>query len=227
MTTRYPNGVTTASLNSAFSDFILPDETQAHIYYTDFDIYDTSEWDINLVGSPVPALIAQDGGWLDTNPTGVMAIAANHQSVAALFNLEQNKQTWFKAQIETGPDNILEWAVGLQPDNSTAPTTKPNQGIWFQKGTGQSNIAFHVRNVGIPGGFIDIVSDARLDIPFTLGFHFDGIDTYRAYLDNQLAAVFVSPEEIVPADLLRTTFAFISDESDSLLVDYIIVAQER
>ncbi len=225
-TTRYPNGVTTAEPNSAFDSFILPDETRAHFYSTDFDFYNTADW--TVTETTTSALVAQDGGWLDTNSGDVIG-NSNHQSVATLFNLESGKQTWFKAQIETGPANTIQWAMGLQPTNATGPATLPNQGIWLQKGVSDTNIAFHVRNIGLPGspaGFIDIPSNARLDTPFTLGFHFDGIDTYRAYLDDALVGSFTSTED-VPTDLLKTTFAYTSTAADSLLVDYIIVAQER
>lgn len=224
-TTNHPNGVSTAPVGSAFENFILPDSTRAHLYYTDFDVYDTDDWEITAPLTTAE-LISRDGGWLDTDVT-VIAGTSVHQSVSDVFGLQAGKQTWFKAQIEVDGTENIRWAIGLQPQNTVGPSVIPTEGVWLQKANNQTNIAFHISNAGAPNGFVDIISESRLNAPLIVGFHFDGVDTYRAYLDDVLVATFVSALA-VPTDLLRVTFAFnTSVDSESLLMDYILVAQER
>lgn len=225
-TTNHPGGVTTSATDSAFETFVLPDSTRAHLYYTDFDVYDTDDWEIT---DPLATaeLISRDGGWLDTDVT-VVAATSVHQSVSDIYGLQDGKQTWFKAQIEAeGLTENIRWAIGLQPQNTVGPSVIPTEGIWLQKANNQTNIAFRMPQMGAPNGFVDIISESRLNVPLIVGFHFDGVDTYRAYLDDELVVTFVS-ELAVPTDLLRVTFAFNTSVADeTLLMDYILVAQER
>lgn len=223
-TTRYPNGLTTAPHASAFDTFILPDETRAHYYFNDFNFYRASDWTVTTPFSSVPAVIDGDGGILSLNSGPVATATPVLQSVKELFSAKANKQLWFKTSVRLSNLNSII-IIGLQPTNTTVTTT--TTGIYFEKLVSDNDsIRLHLFEGGLPGNFVDLaVSDFTEQNSF--GFYFDGLQTYKAYVNDELLFKFISPLE-APGTELKTTMAFENNgQSATLEVDYILAAQER
>ncbi len=90
MTTNFPNGISTADRGTELERLILPDPTQAHVYFNDFTTYVAGDWTITTTeggtGNASEALTNVAGGALlitnDDADNDSVLVAGSDVSVA-------------------------------------------------------------------------------------------------------------------------------------------------
>ncbi len=223
MTTRFPNGLTTASEVSTLETFILPDPSTAHVFFDDFKFFDSNLWVVTNVGT---SAIFEDAQAITGEILMSATIATDRstlQTIEPSFTLEVGKQLWAKARTILGnnPDDV-NWIFGLQIQNTDAFTL--SDGIYINR-------------ANTTGVFLDMVGmtpvQTTLDSSFfdtttEVAFHYDGIDKVTVFV-NDIVIEEVTITSALLSSNLAVTAAYQANASTSNRVDfdYLFVAKER
>ena len=229
MTTRFQNGITTAARGSTLNDFILPDPTEAHIYFNDFDTYVAGDWTITTTeagaGSATEALGDADGGVLVITNDAADNDADFFNKVGESFLMASGKKAWFKARFKVSDATQSDFVMGLQITDTTPLDV--TDGIFFQKDDGDASLDFHVEknNTATSASAIATVSD---DTYLTVGFYYDGDSAIKYYVDD--VHIGTSATTNLPDDEeLTISFGIQNGEAVAkvMTIDYILAAKER
>jgi len=225
MTTRFPNGLTTAAKAQPLGEFILPDMTKAHIYMEDFDYYNAADWTVTEVGVAVQVLNNIDGGNLLITNAGADDNSSFLQKVGESFLFQTGKKLWFDCLIEVNDAIQSDVVIGLQI-NDTTPLSV-SDGVYFIKSDGADTIDFVV----VKGSTATTISAVATlsDTTFKrLSFFYDGVDKITIFDDGVAVATSVTTN--LPDDeTLTVSFGIQNGEAAIKLmsVDYIMAAKER
>lgn len=227
--TRFPNGVTNVGLSDVLGQFGQLDPTSWHTFFTDFDVYSTSQWVITTTeagaGSATEVITDEDGGvLLITNAAGDNDLDFL-QSKGELFLLEAGKKTVFKTRIAVSDATQAEFVVGLQIRDTTSLAV--TDGIYFRKDDGDTNIDFVV----IKDSTATTATAAGTAVDATyieLAFYYNGIDEITYFVDGVSqgkSAVTNLPDD----EELTVSFGLQNGEAvaKTLSVDYLLVSKER
>jgi hypothetical protein len=137
---RYSTGVSTRARTHPFAFLPEPDPSRVHRYFNDFDVYLASDWTRSLNGGTgTTALVAGDGGLINTVNTAGATDMVQHQLAVATFNVtasttsQAGKDMWFGIRMKVDSATLSTVLVGLYTVKSTAATTAPTDGFWFKK----------------------------------------------------------------------------------------------
>jgi hypothetical protein len=225
MTTRFPNGLTTAAKSQPLGEFILPDVTKAHVYFEDFDTYTAADWTITDIGAATQALTDGDGGLLLITNAAADNDSSFSQKVGESFLMEAGKKAWFEAKFQVSDATQSDFVMGLQITD-TAPLDVTD-GVFFIKNDGAATVDFVVEkdNTATTTAAVATVADAT-DI--RLGFYYDGVDQITIFVDG--VAVGSSVTTNLPDDeALTISYGIQNGEAaaKSMTVDYLLAAKAR
>lgn len=229
MTTRFPNGLTTARVTETMGDFILPDPTQAHVYFNDFDTYAAAEWTITTVeagaGSATEALTDADGGVLLITNDAADDDSDFFNKVGESFLFATGKKLWFKARFKVSDATQSDFVIGLQITDTTPLDV--TDGVFFQKDDGDANLDFHVEknNTATSATAIATVED---DTYLTVGFYYDGKSSIKYYV-NDVHLGTLATTNMPDDEVLTISFGIQNGEAvaKTMSLDYILAAKER
>lgn len=242
---RYPFGVSTARKTNPLGMYGLPDPTQWHTYWDDFDAWVTTtssaaKYTITtteVAGTATEAIGDENGSTLViTNGT-----ADNDcdwfQKLGESFLLTSGKRTIFKARFKLSDATECDWIMGLQITDTTplaAGGDGVTDGIFFQKDDGDTDIDFYVQKNSTTGQLTStaVTTAAAADTYMTLAFAFDG---------NRYVAVYKDDVQVANVDLTATLTTYLPDTEITvsfgiqngeavakvMTIDYIFAAQER
>lgn len=244
---RFPFGVSTAKKTTALGQYGLPDPTQWHTFFDDFDAWvtDTSaaaKYTITTTeagsGSATEALADADGGVLVITNDNADNDCDWLQKIGESFLLASGKKTIFKARFKVDNATQCDWIMGLQITDTTplaAGGDGVTDGIFFQKDDDDTNIDFYVQKNSTTGQLTctAITTAAADDTYMTLSFYFDGARYVNCYKDSVLVYVADLTETLttyLPDTELTVSFGIqngVGSATKAMSVDYIFVAQER
>lgn len=229
MTTRFPNGVTTAKKTDPMGDFILPDPTKAHIYMEDFDYFTAADWVITTVeagaGAATEALVDEDGGVLLITNDNADNDSDFFNKVGESYTFETGKKLWFESRFKTNNATDTDIVMGLQITDTTPLDV--SDGVFFIKADNATSVDFLVEKnntATTTSGVATVANGAYI----RLGFVWDGIDSIGIYVDG--VRVGTSATTNLPDDEVMTvSFGIQNGEAagQMMSVDYIMVAKER
>jgi hypothetical protein len=232
--TRLDNGVTTVKKTDVLGMFKMPDPTQYHTWFDDFDKYTAADWVITTTeagtGSATEALTIADGGaLLITNAAGdddldFLQWAGNSGSVYESFLFESGKKLFFKAKFQISDATQSDCVMGLQITDTTPLAV--TDGVYFIKADGSTTLNMVViKDSTSTTTAVATMADAT-DI--TVAFYYDGKSEVKAYADG--VHVGTSVDTNLPDDEeLAVSFGIQNgtDAAKSMTVDYIFAAKER
>jgi len=224
-TTRFPGGITTAKKTDFFGDFILPDETTAHIYFEDFDYYNADDWTVTEVGTATQTLDDADGGRLLIANSSTINDDSSSQKVGNSFRFEVGKKLWFDCIFQVNETTLSSWVIGLVETN-TSPLQADN-GVHFQSNGGTNELHIHVESGGVQLS-TDNFATAEDATDIRLSYFYDGADAINVFVNGSL--VFVASADLIPinTDVTPTYFIHNSENaSKTMSLDYVFVAKER
>jgi len=230
-TTLFPNGVSNASANSfeGLANLRTLDPTKYHTFFDDFDTYDAGDWTVTETGVATQALTDADGGaLLVTNAAADNDVSAS-QLVGESFSYAAGKELWFKARLQISDATESDLICGFWIKTATAPiTTPPTDGIYFRKDDGAATIDF-ILNKDSTESVSSAIATLADATDVELAFHYDGAGTFRAYVDDALAATQTTLTNVPDDEILTLGFAIQNGEAvaKTMTVDYVLGAKER
>lgn len=223
--TRYVNGVTNVDRDNVMGMLKVPDPTQMHVYFDDFDVYTAADWTVTETGLATQALTDADGGVLLVTNAAADNDASFSQKVGESFLFESGKKLMFKARFKVSDATQSDFVIGLQITDTTPLDV--TDGVFFQKDDGDANLDFHVEkdNTATSASAVATVSN---DTYLTVGFYYDGDTEIKYYVDDVHKGTSVVTN--LPDDeVLTVSFGIQNGEAvaKTMSVDYILVAKER
>jgi len=224
-TSRFTNGVTTATKTEPMGEFILPDVTKAHTYFNDFDTYLAGEWVVTEVGVATQALANEDNGVLLVTNAAADNNSSFSQKVGESFLFETGKKLWFEARMKVSDATDSDWIVGLQITDTTPLAV--TDGVYFRKDDDDANIDFVVikDSTATTASAIAVNADATY---VRLSFYYDGVDEIVYFVDGVRQGKSVTTN--LPDDEeLTISFGVQNGEAvaKTMSVDYILAAKAR
>ena len=228
-TSRFPNGITTATKTSPEGQFGLPVPYDWHVFFDDFDHYTAADWTITTTeagtSSATEALGDADGGVLvvtnDVNDND----ADFFNKVGESFLMAAGKKAIFAARFKVSDATQSDFVMGLQITDTTPLDV--TDGIFFQKDDGDANLDFYVEknNTATSASAIHTVVD---DTYLQVAWYYNGVDAVEYFVDGVKKGT-LAVTNLPDDEVLTISFGIQNGEAASkvLSVDYIFAAKER
>lgn len=226
---RYPNGVTNVGPTDPLARFGMPDPSQWHVFFDDFDRYVAGDWTITTTeagtGSASEALGDEDGGVLVITNDDADDDADFLQKVGESFLMESGKKAYFKARFKVSDATQSDFVIGLQITDTTPLDV--TDGIFFQKDDGDTNLDVHVEkdNTATSSTNVHTIAD---DTYVVVAFYYNGDDEVKFWVDGNGVASLVTDN--LPDDEELTVSMGIQNgaaAAKSMTVDYLFAAKQR
>ncbi len=230
---RFTSGISTREKLSAFGDFPLPDWTQWHLWYDDFDNYQVAQWVVTRVGTtPTEVVQNADGGVL------LLTMAATDDSSASLqwsgndlattaetFRFAVGKRLFYKARFQVSDALQSDFVLGLQITDTTPLAV--SDGVYFRKDDGDTNLDFVVIKASVATtetAFSTVASATWTE----LAFYYDGKSGIKFFKDDVHLGTSVltnlpDTEELTISIHMQNGEAV----AKTMSLDFIFVAKER
>lgn len=229
LVTRFPNGVTNVAENDLFCDLAMPDPTQFHTYFNDFDTYAAGDWTVTETSATATQALADgDGGWLLlTNSTEDDSLCAL-QKVGESFLLQPGKKVFFKSRFKVSDATQSDVVMGLQITDATPLDV--SDGVYFLKSDGAATVNLVCRkNASTGSNTATAVATLSNDTFVTLGWYYDGENTISYSVNNTVTGSMNASSSFLPDTELTVSFAIQNGEAaaKTMTVDFIFVAEQR
>lgn len=229
---RYPNGVTNVSASSPFANMGQLSPMQFHTFFTDFDIYNASDWTLTTVelgaGSATEALTSGDGGLLLVTNDAADNDADFFQSNIDSFLMASGKKAFFAMRFKVSDATQSDFVMGLQITDTTP--LDATDGIYFQKDDGDTQLDVYVRKDATTGSTSQTnIHTVVTDTFLTVAWAYDGNDEVIFYVDGAVKARLVATSTFLPDAVLRVSFGLQNGEAvaKTMTIDYVFAAKER
>lgn len=225
--TRYPKGLATRNKSDPFGSYMHPDETDQHLYFTDFNAYSASDYTITVVGSSTPALVAGDGGILGITTSATSGDSAFLQRTIASYTFETSKPMWFgcRFKVSTLATTVV---LGLQVIDTTPLDV--TDGIYFLSTTATGALTGIVRKNATTGSTSVAAGTLVADTYTDLAWYWDGNDTVTFYQDRVAkGSVTGVATSYLPDTTCTVSFGVQTDSANArtMSVDYFLAAKSR
>lgn len=232
---RFPNGITNVGKTSDMGMLGMPDPTQYHTYFNDFDHYISTDWVVTTTeagaGSATEAISdADDGRLLLTNAAGdndndfLQWAGGSDTDALETFLFEAGKKLFFKTKFQVSDATESDVVVGLQITD-TSPLAV-SDGVYFLKADGSTTMNLLVtKNSTSTTTAAATMADAT-DV--VLAFYYDGVSSIKIFADGVHVGTSVTTN--LPDDEELTISFGIQNgaaAAKTMSIDYIFVAKER
>lgn len=233
--TRFTSGVSTVSKSNPLGMFGLPDPTEWHTFFDDFNTYTAGQWTVTRVGTtPTEALTDVSGGALLLTMAATDNSSDELQKVGEGFLLASGKKAFFKARFKVSDATQSDFLIGLAVTDTTllgaVDGAGVTDGIFFSKDDGDALLDVQVQKNATTGqtrsaGVHTVVDDTFL----TVAWYFDGVSAVNFYVDDVQKATLDGSSTYLPDTELTVSFAMMNGEavSKTMTVDYLFAAMER
>ena len=233
MTTNFPNGISTADRGTELERLILPDPTQAHVYFNDFTTYVAGDWTITTTeggtGNASEALTNVAGGALLITNDDADNDSDEFQLAVESFKFASGKKSWFKTRFKVSDATQSDWIIGLCITDTTL-IDAVSDGVYFKKDDGDASIDFALELNGSATEASGIATQSD-DTFVTLGWYFDGDTTngIKYYVDGTHKGTQTTMTNLCTDEELAVSFALQNGAAaaKTMTMDYIFAAQER
>lgn len=230
--TLFPNGVNTVENTDPLATMGTPDPARSHIWFDDFDYYDSAEWTVTTTetgaSSATEAIQDADGGIFKITTDNATNDTDYLQFGSETFQLESGKKSWFMARFSASNADNASIVMGMQITDTTPLDV--TEGIFFMI-DGDSNLDFYVEDEDSATSTtgIDTVSN---DTYIEVSWYYNGVDEVVYYVDGvQKGHVVTTNLPTDTDDDLTISFGLknnsASDSTPSLSIDYIMMGKER
>lgn len=232
--TRWPNGISDATLISQFGAFAGLRPNRYHILFSDFFDYVSGQWVVTETDSgSTEAITNGDGGVLAiTNASAGAADeasiqwAANSGAIKTPFTWASNKDMFVGGRFKISSVANAALILGLAVEDTTPVASLPTDGVWFSKPAG-ADLDFTVRKSSSSSTVA--VTDAMADDTFvTAVLAYTAEDGYwRAFLDDVQKGT-LTTASISPTSALAPTIGLLNASTDAhvLSVDWMFFAKQ-
>lgn len=229
LVTRFPNGVTNVAENDLFCDLAMPDPTQFHTYFNDFDTYAAGDWTVTETSSTATQALADgDGGWLLVTNSDQDDSLCALQKVGESFLMESGKKAFFKTRFKVSDATQSDLVVGLQVTD--ASPLDVSDGIYFLKSDGAATVDLVCRKNATTGSNTKTAVATLSDDTFvTLGWYYDGSGSITYSVNGTVQGSLGASSSYLPDTDLTVSFAIQNGEAavKTMTVDFVYAAKQR
>lgn len=230
--TRFPGGVSTVAVGKPLASFGMPDPTQWHVFFDDFDRFVAADWTITTTeagaGSATEALTDVDGGALLVTNDAADNDADFFQKVGESFLMAAGKRAFFRARFKVSDATQSDFVIGLQVTDTTP--LDATDGIYFQKDDGDTDLDVYCRKDATTGSTsATAIHTVVADTFFTVAWYYDGKDKVYYFVNDVLKGSLDASSTYLPDTELTVSFGIQNGEAaaKTMTVDYIFAAKER
>lgn len=229
--TRFPSGVTNAAPGSPLGMFGLPDPSSWHVYFDDFDTFNTGDWTITTVeggaGDATEALTDEDGGVLLITNDAADDDSDFFDKKGESFLMAAGKRAFFKARIKTSDATQSDVLIGLQITDTTP--LDATDGIYFIKSDGSTSVSIVCRKNATTGSTSATAGTMADATWIELAWYYDGKGNLAYFVDGVQKGTLDASSSYLPDTELTVSFGIQNGEAvaKTLSVDYILAAKER
>jgi hypothetical protein len=230
-TTNYIDGVTQVADSSTLGTYTMPDPTQMHTWFDDFDDYVAAEWTITETGTGTRAVGNLANGILvitnaaaDDDANFLQWSGATNAATVETWKFATGKRLWFKTKFKLSDATQSDFVMGLQITDTTPLAV--TDGVYFLKADGSATLNLLVTkdSTSTTTAAATLVDDTYV----TVGFVYDGKSTINIFVDDNRVASSVTTN--LPDDEeLTISFGVQNGEAVAkvLSLDYIMVSEDR
>lgn len=235
--TRYVNGVTNVDKGDVLGYLKVPDPTQMHVFFDDFDTYAAGDWTVTTVelgaGAATRALTAGDGGLLLITNDAADNDSTEMQKVGASFTMASGKRAAYKARFKVSDATQSDLLIGIAAVDTTllgaVGGDGVTDGIFFQKDDGSTTLTCYCQTDTTTGQTSATAGTLANDTYYTVGWAYDGKSAIKVYFNDTHVATLDASSTYLPNADLTPSIAIMNGEAvaKTMTVDYILAAKER
>ena len=231
---RFTNGLTTVPKANPLGMFGLPDPTEWHTYFNDFDHYVAANWTATVVGTGTAALTNLDGGALLLTNSAADNDSIQLQQVGESFALTAGKRAFFKARFKVSDATQSDLIVGLCVTDTTLMGATAGagvtDGIFFSKDDGVATLDVQCQKNATTGqtraaGVATLANDTFV----TVAWAYDGKSEVAYFVNDVQLGTLAGTAAYLPDTTLAVSFGVMNGEAvaKTMTVDYLFAATER
>lgn len=199
--TRFPNGISTAKLNTNLGNLPVPDPTEVFGDFNDFITYAAGDWTVTAT-TGTSALQAGAGGQILQTSAATASDIQHNLRNPGNFSFTSANQVWgyFRFQLAdaTGPALIM----GLQAGGTAFA---PTDGLYFTKAAGATTVTMNIRKSSTSTTITNIATLANSTF-VELGYYYNGKDTVYVFVNETLVAATTTLTNLPTATTLALGF---------------------
>lgn len=224
---RFPGGLTTANPNGPLGMFGLPDPTQWHVYFEDFDEYHSGNWTNTTTGTGTVAVTDLDGGCVLLTNSAADNDAVFLDKKGESFLMEAGKPAFFKARFKVSDATQSDLVIGLQVTDTTPLDTA--DGVYFVKVDGSASLSVVCRKDASTGSTSATAATLSSDTFITVGWYYDGKGSLGVFVNDLEVTSLNDLSTYLPDTELTVSFGVQNGEAvaKTMTVDYIFGAKKR
>ena len=182
--TRFPNGLSTNSINTPMGDLPVPDPITIYQYFTDFNTYTAGDWTV-VASTGTTALAAGVGGVAVQTTAATANDVQSNKLVQATGAVTPGYKAWFSTALmtsdisATAPAIITGFVAGTISGLAWANVTS---GMYFKTNINTNSVDFVMNKAGVTYTLAGITTLASTTVQTQLSFYYDGKPTATIYL---------------------------------------------
>lgn len=226
--TRFPGGVTNVRKSNPLGMFGMPDPTQWHVYFNDFDEDISSDWTetATSVGAGTSAAVVTDadGGVLQITTAANENDGLFMESPGESFLIESGKKAFIKTRLRVGDAIESDLIVGLHSTDTTPLDATLR--FAFISEDGSAALFFNVDDNTTDSDSSTVATLAD-DTWVTLAAYYDGKGTIELFADDVKITTMTDVD--VPGAEMAIGIGYLNGAAgaETTDIDYILVAKER
>jgi len=227
--TRFPSGVTNVTKTDPLGMFGMPDPTSWHVYFNDFDEYNsTDNWTETATsagsGTSATSFADVDGGAVRITTAANENDGLFAEKSGESFLIETGKKAFIKTRLRVGDATQSDLIVGLHSTDTTPLDATLR--FAFISEDGSASVFFNVDD-NTTDADSDSVATLADDTWITLAAYYDGKGNIELYADGEKQTTMTSVD--VPGDNMAVGFGYLNGAAgaETTDIDYILIAKER
>jgi hypothetical protein len=214
------------SLRAWFANLPLDKDPDYIAYMNDFLVaqnYAAGDWTITNTGTPTIGLASNAvGGALSIVTDATTSAKTSSQQTQAVWKMAAGKRLWFECRAQLHVPAEPDFMIGLASVDTT-PLDAADRAVFRVKASDASGLIYTETSASSSGSSDSSGVTAVADTYNTLSMYWDGISSLQMFIDRQLVKTYTAH---TPAAQLKLTL-YLGVVSETALIDYLFVAQER
>lgn len=229
---RYTYGIATVTVDKPLGNYPLPDPfhtsstapntdytgsgTGVHTYFNDFNTLIGADWTVTGISSTF-AVGNGNGGVSVLTPGGITTATVAYKNGES-FQFNSGYKLWYVARLQASGVGADSFTFGLQYGSATT------DGVWFSKAASSSTLTLVSSVSSTATTLVSNVATLTAATYFDVGFYVDNYGNMAVYANDTLVARVTAPS--LTTVLLTPFFAITPAATETLTVDYVLVANE-
>lgn len=226
--TRFNSGVTNVAQSNPLGMMGMPDPTQFHVWFSDFDYFDSSQWTETATsagtGTSAVTLLDADGGQIRITTAANENDGLFEEWTGETFLIEEGKATWIKARFQVGDAAQSDLIIGLHSTDTTPLDATLR--FAFISEDGSAALFFNVDD-DTTDADSSTVATLEDDTWVTVAAYYDGKGSIKLFANDVHVTTMTDVD--VPGGEMAVGFGYLNGAAgaETTDIDYLLVVKER